>query len=146
MLHVGKRRQPDLAFVAGDGLHLPFADNAFDSATISFGLRNLSDFHAGLRELARVVRPGGRLVVCEFSEPTWRPFRTVYLEYLMRALPSIAERVSSNPEAYVYLAESIRAWPNQRQLASDIAEAGWSSVQWRNLTGGIVALHRATML
>jgi demethylmenaquinone methyltransferase/2-methoxy-6-polyprenyl-1,4-benzoquinol methylase len=146
MLQVGKRRQPDLAFVAGDGLHLPFADNAFDAATISFGLRNLSDFQAGLRELARVVRPGGRLVVCEFSEPTWGPFRTVYLEYLMRALPSIAERVSSNPEAYVYLAESIRAWPNQRQLASDIAAAGWSSVQWRNLTGGIVALHRATML
>jgi demethylmenaquinone methyltransferase / 2-methoxy-6-polyprenyl-1,4-benzoquinol methylase len=146
MLQVGKRRQPNLAFVAGDGLALPFADDAFDAATISFGLRNLADRHAGLRELARVVRPGGRLVVCEFSEPTWGPFRTVYLEYLMRALPEIAERVSSNPDAYVYLAESIRAWPNQRALAADIAAAGWSSVQWRNLTGGIVALHRATML
>jgi demethylmenaquinone methyltransferase / 2-methoxy-6-polyprenyl-1,4-benzoquinol methylase len=146
MLQVGKKRQPDLAFVAGDGLHLPFADDSFDAVTISFGLRNLLDRHAGLRELARVVRPGGRLVVCEFSEPTWGPFRTVYLEYLMRALPSIAERVSSNPDAYVYLAESIRAWPNQRDLAADISAAGWSSVQWRNLTGGIVALHRATML
>lgn len=146
MLQVGKRRQPELSFVAGDGLHLPFADDAFDAATISFGLRNLADRHAGLVELARVVRPGGRLVVCEFSEPTWAPFRTVYSEYLMRALPEIAKRVSSNPDAYVYLAESIRAWPNQRELAADIAAAGWSSVQWRNLTGGIVALHRATML
>jgi demethylmenaquinone methyltransferase/2-methoxy-6-polyprenyl-1,4-benzoquinol methylase len=146
MLQVGQRRQPQLSFVAGDGLHLPFADESFDAATISFGLRNLADRHAGLRELARVVRPGGRLVVCEFSEPTWGPFRTVYLEYLMRALPEIAERVSSNPDAYVYLAESIRAWPNQHALAADIAAAGWGSVQWRNLTGGIVALHRATML
>lgn len=146
MLQVGKERQPNLPFVAGDALALPFADDAFDAATISFGLRNLADRHAGLRELARVVRPGGRLVVCEFSEPTWAPFRTVYSEYLMRALPEIANRVASNPEAYVYLAESIRAWPNQRELAADIAAAGWSSVQWRNLTGGIVALHRATML
>ena len=146
MLQVGKERQPHLSFVAGDALHLPFADDAFDAATISFGLRNLADRHAGLRELARVVRPGGRLVVCEFSEPTWAPFRTVYSEYLMRALPEIANRVATNPEAYVYLAESIRAWPNQRELAADIAAAGWGSVQWRNLTGGIVALHRATML
>lgn len=146
MLQVGKERQPNLPFVAGDALALPFADDAFDAATISFGLRNLADRHAGLRELARVVRPGGRLVVCEFSEPTWAPFRTIYSEYLMRALPEIANRVASNPEAYVYLAESIRAWPNQRELAADIAAAGWSSVQWRNLTGGIVALHRATML
>ena len=146
MLRVGKERQPHLSFVAGDALALPFADDAFDAATISFGLRNLADRHAGLRELARVVRPGGRLVVCEFSEPTWAPFRTVYSEYLMRALPEIANRVASNPEAYVYLAESIRAWPNQRELAADIAAAGWGSVQWRNLTGGIVALHRATML
>lgn len=146
MLQVGKERQPNLPFVAGDALALPFADGAFDAATISFGLRNLADRHAGLRELARVVRPGGRLVVCEFSEPTWAPFRTIYSEYLMRALPEIANRVASNPDAYVYLAESIRAWPNQRELAADIAAAGWSSVQWRNLTGGIVALHRATML
>ncbi|PZS40219.1 MAG: bifunctional demethylmenaquinone methyltransferase/2-methoxy-6-polyprenyl-1,4-benzoquinol methylase, partial [Pseudonocardiales bacterium] len=88
-------------------------------------------------------RPGGRLVICEFSTPTWRPFRTVYLEYLMRALPEVARRVSSNPEAYVYLAESIRAWPDQPALAQRVAAAGWSDVDWRNLTGGIVALHRA---
>ncbi|MPZ96265.1 MAG: bifunctional demethylmenaquinone methyltransferase/2-methoxy-6-polyprenyl-1,4-benzoquinol methylase, partial [Propionibacteriales bacterium] len=89
-------------------------------------------------------RPGGRLVVCEFSHPTWAPFRTAYVEYLMRALPPIARFVSSNPEAYVYLAESIRAWPDQAALAGWVREAGWSAVAWRNLSGGIVALHRAT--
>ena len=88
-------------------------------------------------------RPGGRLVVCEFSHPTWTPFRTVYVEYLMRALPTLARRVSSSPEAYVYLAESIRAWPDQRALAGRIADAGWSGVRWRDLSGGIVALHYA---
>ena len=144
MLAVGKRRQPDLSFVAGDGMSLPFADAAFDAATISFGLRNIHDRLVGLRELARVVRPGGRLVVCEFSHPTWAPFRTVYTEYLMKALPEVAKRTSSNPEAYVYLAESIRAWPDQDALARDIASCGWRDVQFRNLTGGIVALHRAT--
>ena len=88
--------------------------------------------------------PGGRLVVCEFSQPTWAPFRTVYSEYLMKALPTVAKKTSSNPEAYVYLAESIRAWPNQNDLAKVIAGAGWEQVAFRNLTGGIVALHRAT--
>ena len=141
-LRVGKRRQPYLPFVAGDGMHLPFADGVFDAATISFGLRNIHDRMAGLREIHRVVRPGGRLVVCEFSHPTWAPFRTVYTEYLMKALPPIAEKTSSNPEAYVYLAESIRAWPDQPALAQDMRECGWSRVQWRNVTGGIVALHR----
>jgi demethylmenaquinone methyltransferase/2-methoxy-6-polyprenyl-1,4-benzoquinol methylase len=94
--------------------------------------------------MARVTRPGGRLVVCEFSHPTWAPFRTVYTEYLMRALPSVARRVSSNPDAYVYLAESIRAWPDQAALAARIGAAGWVDVGWRNLTGGIVTLHRAS--
>jgi demethylmenaquinone methyltransferase/2-methoxy-6-polyprenyl-1,4-benzoquinol methylase len=143
MLDVGKQRRPELAFVAGDGLRLPFADDSFDAVTISFGLRNLHDTAAGLGELLRVTRPGGRLVVCEFSHPTWPLFRTVYSGYLMRALPSVARAVSSNPEAYVYLAESIRAWPDQRGLADVVRRSGWSSVAWRNLSGGIVALHRA---
>ena len=143
MLLVGKRRLPYLPFVAGDGMHLPFKDGAFDAATISFGLRNIHDRLAGLRELLRVVRPGGRLVVCEFSHPTWAPFRAVYSEYLMKALPKVAVRTSSNPEAYVYLAESIRAWPDQRGLAADLQAAGWGRVRWRNLSGGIVALHHA---
>ncbi len=141
MLRVGRER--GLPMVAADVLNLPFADEAFDAVTISFGLRNLADTTQGLREMARVVRPGGRLVVCEFSTPTWKPFRTVYMNYLMRALPPIARRVSSNPDAYVYLAESIREWPDQTGLARRIADAGWSGVAWRNLTGGAVAVHRA---
>ena len=144
MLKVGKAARPDLPFTAGDGTQLPFADDTFDAVTISFGLRNIVDPVAGLREMRRVTRPGGRLVVCEFSHPTFAPFRTVYLEYLMRALPPIARAMSSAPDAYVYLAESIRAWPDQRGLATMIEDAGWQAPQWRNLSGGIVALHRAT--
>jgi demethylmenaquinone methyltransferase/2-methoxy-6-polyprenyl-1,4-benzoquinol methylase len=144
MLEVGKRARPQLPFVAGDGTRLPFADDTFDAVTISFGLRNIVDPDAGLREMLRVTRPGGRLVVCEFSSPTWAPFRTVYIEYLMKALPPVARAVSSNPDAYVYLAESIRAWPDQPGLAARIEAAGWQDCRWRNLSGGIVALHRAT--
>jgi demethylmenaquinone methyltransferase/2-methoxy-6-polyprenyl-1,4-benzoquinol methylase len=140
--HARKRRR-HLPFVAGDATHLPFADASFDAVVISFGLRNISDVAAALREMARVVRPGGRLVVCEFSRPTWAPFRALYLNYLMRMLPWIASRVSSNADAYVYLAESIRAWPTQPALAATIAASGWENVRYRNLTGGIVALHMA---
>jgi demethylmenaquinone methyltransferase/2-methoxy-6-polyprenyl-1,4-benzoquinol methylase len=143
MLRVGKAAHPDLDLLAGDALRLPFADASFDVVTISFGLRNVSDVDTALGEMARVTKPGGRLVVCEFSHPTWAPWRTVYVEYLMRALPSAARVVSSNPDAYVYLAESIRAWPDQAGLAQRLAAAGWTAVGWRNLTGGIVALHRA---
>ena len=144
MLRVGKRAHPELDLIAGDALRLPFADGVFDAVTISFGLRNVSDIDAALAEMARVTRPGGRLVVCEFSHPTWKPFRTVYVEYLMRALPAVATRVSSDPADYSYLAESIRAWPAQAELASDLQAAGWERVGWRDLTGGIVALHRGT--
>ncbi len=144
MLRVGKQARPHLPFTAGDGTRLPFADDTFDAVTISFGLRNIVDPLAGLAELQRVTRPGGRLVVCEFSHPTWAPFRTVYLEYLMKALPAISRAVSSSPDAYVYLAESIRAWPDQERLAALIAKAGWARPEWQNLSGGIVALHRAT--
>ncbi len=135
-----------VVLVGGDGLRLPFADASFDRATISFGLRNVADVPACLAELRRVTRPGGRLVVCEFSRPTWAPWRTVYTEYLMRALPGLARAVSSSPDSYVYLAESIRAWPDQPNVAALLADAGWGQVGWRNLTGGIVALHRATRL
>jgi demethylmenaquinone methyltransferase / 2-methoxy-6-polyprenyl-1,4-benzoquinol methylase len=143
MLQEGRRRRAHLPFVAGDAMRLPFADRVFDAVTISFGLRNVHDPTTALGEMLRVTRPGGRLVVCEFSHPAWSPFRTVYLEYLMRAIPAIARRVASNPEAYVYLAESIPEWPDQRGLAGAIVTAGWSDVSWRNLTGGVVALHRA---
>ena len=141
MLAAGAAR--DVPKVAGDATKLPFADGVFDAVTISFGLRNVVDHAAGLREMARVTRPGGRLVVCEFSTPTNPLFGTVYKEYLMKALPSVARAVSSNPDAYVYLAESIRAWPDQPALARRIEDAGWSAVRWRNLTGGVVALHAA---
>ena len=144
MLRVGKQVRPHLSFTAGDGTRLPFADATFDAVTISFGLRNIVDPDQGLREMRRVTRPGGRLVVCEFSHPTNGPFRTVYMEYLMKALPAVARAVSSSPDAYVYLAESIRAWPDQQGLADRITAAGWHSTEWRNLSGGIVALHRAT--
>ncbi len=144
MLAEGHRRQPDLAFVAGDATRLPFSDATFDAVTISFGLRNVSDPQAALGEMLRVTRAGGRLVVCEFSHPRWGPWRTAYDEYLMRALPALARRVSSDPEAYSYLAESIRAWPDQRELAVRLQAAGWSQVAWRDLSGGIVALHRGT--
>ena len=145
MLAVGKRAAHEgVELVAGDALALPFADASFDAVTISFGLRNTQDVDVALAELLRVTRPGGRLVVCEFSHPTWAPFRTAYVEYLMKALPAVARRVSSDPAAYVYLAESIRAWPAQAALAGHLQRAGWASVAWRDLTGGIVALHRGT--
>ncbi|NBE51606.1 demethylmenaquinone methyltransferase [Streptomyces boluensis] len=142
MLGVGKKRHPHMPFTAGDATRLPFADDVFDAVTISFGLRNVQETDQALRELYRVTKPGGRVVICEFSQPTWAPFRTVYTEYLMRALPPVARAVSSNPDAYVYLAESIRDWPDQPALASLMQSAGWSKVAWRDLTGGIVALHR----
>ncbi|MEU5369159.1 demethylmenaquinone methyltransferase [Streptomyces sp. NPDC005951] len=144
MLKVGKERHPWMPFTAGDGMKLPFKDETFDTVTISFGLRNIQDTDVALRELYRVTKPGGRVVICEFSQPAWTPFRTVYTEYLMRAIPPAARAVSSNPDAYVYLAESIRDWPDQPALAALLQKAGWSKVAWRNLTGGVVALHRAT--
>jgi len=143
MLRVGRARRPDLGFVAGDATRLPFADDAFDAVTISFGLRNVADVDAALAEMRRVARHGGRLLICEFSHPTWQPWRSLYTNYLMRARPPVARRVSSSPDSYVYLAESIRAWPNQRALAGQIVTAGWEQVEFRNLTGGIVALHAA---
>jgi len=142
MLTAGAGR--DVPKVAADALALPFADASFDAVTISFGLRNVTDVDAALAEFARVTRPGGRLVICEFSRPVWEWFDRAYSEYLLRPLPWIADQVSSNPDAYRYLAESIRAWPGQRALADRIGAAGWTQVAWRNLTFGIVALHRAT--
>ncbi|GAA5044371.1 demethylmenaquinone methyltransferase [Nocardia callitridis] len=144
MLAAGRFRQ--VPMVAADAMALPFADESFDGVTISFGLRNVADIDLAMREMLRVTKPGGRLVISEFSTPVIPGFRTLYMEYLMKALPKVARAVSSNPDAYVYLAESIREWPNQRRLAERVAEAGWSSVKWRNLTGGVVALHRGYKL
>lgn len=143
MVAVGKRRRPDLAFVAGDATRLPFADDSFDVVTISFGLRNVVDTGAGLREMLRVTKPGGRLVICEFSHPPFAPLAAGYRLYLAQILPRLARLVSSNDEAYSYLSESIIDWPDQRALARVIADAGWVSVGYRNLSAGLVALHRA---
>jgi demethylmenaquinone methyltransferase / 2-methoxy-6-polyprenyl-1,4-benzoquinol methylase len=132
-----------LSFVAGDALRLPFRDGAFDAVTISFGLRNVADPVAGLAEMRRVTRPGGRLVVCEFSAIAIAPVDMLYRRYLLHALPAIARRAARNPEAYEYLAESIVDWPAQRELAGLIKTAGWSSVRWRNLSLGAVAVHVA---
>lgn len=140
MLEQGRGR--GVTLLAADALALPFADAAFDAVTISFAVRNLHDVDAGLREMLRVLKPGGRLVICEFSTPTWRPFKTVYMEYVMRGFPLLAKRLSSNPDAYVYLAESVRAWPEQPDFAAQIQRAGFVDVAWRNFAGGAVALHR----
>src|SRR5580658_765444 len=132
-----------LGFVAGDALRLPFRDEAFDAVTISFGLRNVASPGAALAEMRRVTRPGGRLVVCEFSTIPIAPVDKLYRRYLINVLPAIAQRTARNPEAYQYLAESISDWPAQRELAGVIEEAGWSAVRWRDLSLGVVAVHVA---
>jgi demethylmenaquinone methyltransferase / 2-methoxy-6-polyprenyl-1,4-benzoquinol methylase len=130
-----------VSFVAGDALSLPFKDGAFDAVTISFGLRNVQGTREALAEMRRVTRPGGRLVVCEFSTITVGPIDMLYRRYLTGVLPTIARRAARNPEAYTYLSESIADWPSQRELADVIRAAGWSAVKWRDLTLGVVAVH-----
>ncbi len=132
-----------LSLVAGDALRLPFRDEAFDAVTISFGLRNVARPGTALAEMRRVTRPGGRLVVCEFSTITIAPLDMLYRRYLINVLPAIAQRTARNPEAYQYLAESISDWPAQRELAGVIEAAGWSAVRWRDLSLGVVAVHVA---
>ena len=141
MLAVGRKTRPYLSFSKADALNLPFEADTFDVVTIYYCLRNTVDYPKALAEALRVTKPGGRMVVVEFSHPTWRPFRSIYMEYLMKALPAIARKTSSNPDAYIYLAESIRAWPDQAGLAAAMEKAGWSQVSWKNLTGGVVAVH-----
>ncbi|CAB4571510.1 MAG: demethylmenaquinone methyltransferase [Actinobacteria bacterium] len=143
MLAQGRKARPYLNFSKADALNLPFEANRFDVVTISYGLRNTVTYEKALAEALRVTKPGGRIVIAEFSQPTNRIFRTVYTKYLMRLLPAIAKKTSSNPDAYVYLAESIRAWPDQASLAKSLEKAGWRNVSWKNLTFGVVAVHSA---
>ncbi|SPT53244.1 Ubiquinone/menaquinone biosynthesis methyltransferase ubiE [Actinomyces bovis] len=143
MVAEGKRRHPEIGFVAGDATALPFADESFDVVTISYGLRNVQGTVTALSEMLRVTKPGGRLVIAEFSTPVNRLFRRLYSFYLGTALPAAGRLVSSNTEAYDYLGESILAWPDQEGLAALLQEAGWRSVGYKNLSGGIVAVHRA---
>lgn len=137
-------RRAAVPLVAADALHLPFADQSFDAVLISFGLRNVADVPQALREMLRVTKPGGRMAICEFSTPTTTVMRRAYFDVVLKALPHLAASSASNAEAYDYLAESIRAWPDQQRLAELIEDAGWIAPQWRNLTGGVVAIHRAT--
>jgi len=142
MVAVGKNRHPDHAFVVGDALRLPYSDEVFDAVTISFGLRNVCDPAQVLSELLRVVRHGGTLVICEFSTPTSIITRLLNRTWLKIALP-ILSKLSTNSPAYSYLCDSILDWPDQRGLAVMLEATGWEQIKWRNLTGGIVALHRA---
>jgi demethylmenaquinone methyltransferase/2-methoxy-6-polyprenyl-1,4-benzoquinol methylase len=144
MLAQGRKARPYLNFSKADALNLPFEANRFDVVTISYGLRNTVTYEKALIEALRVTKPGGRIVIAEFSQPTNPIFRTIYTKYLMRLLPAIAKKTSSNPDAYVYLAESIRAWPDQAALAKSLEKAGWSKVSWKNLTFGVVAVHSAS--
>jgi demethylmenaquinone methyltransferase/2-methoxy-6-polyprenyl-1,4-benzoquinol methylase len=141
MLDQGRKQHKDIKFVQGDALKLPFSENTFDVTTISFGLRNTANSNIALREALRVTKVGGKIVVAEFSHPVNKIFRKAYLNYLMKALPIIAKRISKNPAAYIYLSESIRAWPDQAGLALIMSECGWKSVAWQDLTFGIVAVH-----
>jgi len=144
MLAQGRKARPYLNFSKADALNLPFEENRFDVVTISYGLRNTVKYEKALAEALRVTKTGGRIVIAEFSHPTNRIFRTIYTKYLMRLLPAIAKKTASNPDAYVYLAESIRAWPDQVALAQSLEGAGWSKVSWKNLTFGVVAVHSAS--
>ncbi|ROR82914.1 demethylmenaquinone methyltransferase / 2-methoxy-6-polyprenyl-1,4-benzoquinol methylase [Plantibacter flavus] len=145
MIAVGRDKyadRSDIQFVEADATDLPFADEEFDATTISFGLRNVVRPKDALAEMLRVTKPGGRIVICEFSTPTFGPMRAAYNLYLERVMPLVAGVASSNAEAYTYLNDSIRAWPSQPELAAWLREAGYEHVAYRNLTGGIVALHR----
>lgn len=143
MIEVGRQRHPSIEFVQGDATDLQFEDASFDAVTISYGLRNVVDTEAALREMSRVTRPGGRLVVCEFSTPTNPAFGRLYRFHLGHVMPALARLASTDDVAYDYLVESILDWPDQVAVAHMIERCGWEHVGYRNLTGGIVALHRA---
>lgn len=142
MLAEGRKRHPELEFVFADATNLPFKDSEFDAVTISFGLRNVVDVPKALAEMYRVTKPGGRIVICEFSHVKTPVFSSAYRAYLKTVLPAFSALASKTPEAYGYLAESILAWPNQRDLAKLITAAGFERVEFRNLNLGVVAVHR----
>jgi demethylmenaquinone methyltransferase/2-methoxy-6-polyprenyl-1,4-benzoquinol methylase len=137
----GKTAGRPVAPACADALGLPFPDAAFDGATVGFGVRNLADLDAGLREMARVLKPGARLVILEFTTPAWQPWRSMYLFYARRILPAIGALVSRNRAAYTYLPESVMEFPAPRELARKMEAAGFRGVAWDTLSGGIAAIH-----
>ncbi len=143
MLRAGspKRRDLPIEAVCADALGLPYADGSFDGATVGFGVRNLADLDAGLIEMARVLKPGARLVVLEFTTPAWQPFRAIYFFYFLYVLPLIGRLVSSHGSAYSYLPESVLRFPEPPELAARMEAAGFASVTYKRLSGGIAALH-----
>ncbi len=142
MIEVGRQKHPQLEFVQADAMALPFKAGEFDAVAISFGLRNIENPKRALKEMYRVLKPGGRLVICEFSTPPVAILRAGYSAYLKYVMPAVVDAASSNPEAYSYLAESIADWPDQSTLSQWIRGAGFTRVAYRNLTAGVVALHR----
>lgn len=132
-----------ISFEEADAQALPFPDSSFDVVTVAFGIRNLPDRAANLREVLRVLKPGGRYVVLEFSRPPFAPFRVVYHLYLHYIIPALGGRLTGDRESFEYLRDSIRGFPNQARLAAEMRAAGFSAISWSNLTGGIVAIHTA---
>ena len=145
MLEIARRKAESGArpvpFIEGDALRLPFADCSFDVVTIAFGLRNLSSVEDGLRELRRILKPSGRIAVLEFSDPVVPGFRALFRFYFTRVLPRIGGLVSGSRGAYEYLPDSVSKFPDQKRLAGLMREAGFEDVAYKNLTGGIAALH-----
>ncbi len=145
MLEIAAQKAVSVAhgipFIEGDALNLPFAESAFDVVTIAFGLRNLASVEEGLRELWRVLKPGGRLCVLDFSRPVVPGFRALFQVYFTRVLPVIGGIVSGSRGAYEYLPDSVSRFPDQKRLASLMREIGFEEVEYQNLTGGIAALH-----
>jgi demethylmenaquinone methyltransferase/2-methoxy-6-polyprenyl-1,4-benzoquinol methylase len=141
---VGKARGLPVLPGCADALRLPIPDGCVDGAMVAFGVRNLADLGAGLREFARVLRPGAPLVILEFTTPRWQPFRALYLLYFRRMLPLIGRVVSKHGDAYSYLPASVLEFPDPDALSRLLEAAGFDAVRWENLTGGIVALHSAT--
>jgi demethylmenaquinone methyltransferase/2-methoxy-6-polyprenyl-1,4-benzoquinol methylase len=146
MLDIAARKSSDgtggrCVFIEGDALRLPFEDETFDAVSIAFGLRNLASVEAGLKELLRVLRPGGRACILEFSKPVVPGFNALFQLYFTRVLPRIGGLVSGSSGAYEYLPASVSRFPDQKQLAGMMYEAGFEKVEYENLTGGIAALH-----
>ncbi len=144
MLRLGRGKAERVAPATADALTLPFADAEFDGAMVGFGVRNLMDLDAGLREAARVLKPGARFVVLEFTTPAWQPFRAIYLAYLQQVLPRIGRMVSKHRTAYQWLPASVLPFPEPPVLAQRLVEAGFRPVTWQTVWGGIVAIHCAT--